>query len=160
MWKNKALLSAGIVVTLTAAAKAALKVYRVVGNSMTPTLNHGDLVVCVRCKRPERRKIALIRRGDFVMVKRIIAMQGDDIRIENTGEVRLNGVKLDEPYLCGKLTPDVPLSLTVPKGCIFVMGDNRADSVDSRSYKVGYLHRCSVIGIAVAAITPSGFHSL
>ena len=160
MWKNKALLSAGIVVTLTAAAKAALKVYMVAGNSMTPTLYHGDLVVCVRCKRPERRKIALIRRGDFVMVKRIIAMQGDDIRIENTGEVRLNGVKLDEPHLCGKLTPDVPLSLTVPKGCIFVMGDNRADSVDSRSYKVGYLHRRSVIGIAVAAITPSGFHSL
>lgn len=160
MWKNKALLSAGIVVTLTAAAKAALKVYRVVGRSMEPTLRHGDFVVCVRCKRPERGKIALIRRGDVVMVKRVIAMQGDDIRIRNNGEVILNGAKLEEPYLCGKLTPDEPLSLTVPKGCIFVMGDNRADSVDSRSYKVGYLHRRSVIGIAVAAITPSGFHSL
>ena len=160
MLKNKALLSAGVIVTLAAAAKAVLKVYRVAGNSMTPTLHHGDLVVCVRCKRPERGKIAIIRRGDVVMVKRVIAMQGDDIRIRNNGEVILNGAKLDEPYLCGKFTTDEPLSLTVPKGCIFVMGDNRADSVDSRSYKVGYLHRRSVIGIAVAAITPSGFHSL
>ena len=160
MLKNKALLSAGVIVTLAAAAKAVLKVYRVVGRSMEPTLRHGDLVVCVRCKRPERGKIALIRRGDVVMVKRVIAMQGDDIRIENTGEVRLNGVKIDEPYLCGKLTPDVPLSLTVPKGCIFVMGDNRADSVDSRSYKVGYLHRRSVIGIAAATVTPTGSRRL
>ena len=123
MLKNKALLPAGVIVTLAAAAKAVLKVYRVVGRSMEPTLRHGDLVVCVRCKRPERGKIALIRRGDVVMVKRVIAMQGDDIRIRNNGEVILNGAKLEEPYLCGKFTTDEPLSLTVPKGCIFVCTD-------------------------------------
>lgn len=127
---------------------------------MTPTLRHGDLVVCVRNKSPKRGKIALIHRGNDVMVKRVIAVQGDNIRIENTGEVILNGVRLDEPYLCGKLTPDVPISLTVPKDCIFILGDNRADSVDSRSCRVGHIHRRSVIGIAAAAITPSGIHSL
>lgn len=160
MQRNKVFLSAGIIAVLAVAAKVFLRVYRIAGSSMTPTLHDGDLVVCVGSKRPEKGKIALIRRGNDVMVKRIIAMQGDNIRIENTGEVFLDGVKLEEPYLCGKLTPEVPISLTVPKGCIFVMGDNRADSVDSRSQRIGYLHRHAVLGIAVAAITPSGFRSL
>jgi signal peptidase I len=158
MWKRKAALSAGVLLLLTAAVKANTHVYRVTGSSMAPTLRDGELVISVKSRRPAKGRIALLRCGSFVLIKRVIALSGDHVRIENTGRVIVNSVPLKEPYLQGKLTPEVPLSLTVPNGCIFVLGDNRTNSADSRSPEVGPLPESLVFGKAIALLGTNGLH--
>lgn len=74
-----------------------------------------------------------IRAGESDYVKRVIGVGGDRIQIDATGQVRVNGTAIDEPYAV-KGKPGPPIDVTVPPDRLWVMGDNRADSEDSRSY--------------------------
>jgi len=130
---------------------------QVSGLSMAPRITSGEYVVintvAYRLGAPERGDIVAFRHersAPSVYLKRIIGLPGDRIRIDR-GAVIVNGRRLQEPYV---LYPD-PRSfreITVPKGTLYVLGDNRANSDDSRFW--GFVDQAEVIGKAVAGIWP------
>lgn len=127
------------------------------GNSMSNTLHHGDrLLLTGHYESLQRGDIVVIRRAaGEPLIKRVIAVGGDRLFIDGeTGEVYLNGVLLSEPYVSGQKTePYVFTAETViPDGYIFVMGDNRGDSLDSRG--LGAFSLEQVMGKVVFRLLP------
>jgi len=139
----------------------AVRVVGVSGESMIPTLNDGDwLMVRSGPYSPERGDIVIItqpwERGN-ALVKRVIGLAGDEIDIDFlNGYVYINGEKQEEEYVRAltHINYDMQFPLTVPEGHIFVMGDNRNESIDSRSSKIGFIRDDYVLGKAVFRITP------
>lgn len=131
------------------------------GSSMVPTLQGGDRVVVQSLLyQPERGDVVVvdsyIEYGD-PLVKRIIAMGGDTVDIDfDTGQVTVNGEVLDEPYISAPTQQsfDVEFPLTVPEGQVFLMGDNRPHSTDSRSSQVGFVDERSILGKVLFRIAP------
>lgn len=134
-----------------------LPVYRVTGDSMADTLCDGDIVVTYRSDAPGRGElIAFDCDNGKTLIKRVIAVGGDTVDIRTDGTVVVNGSEIDEPYLSGKAFGecDVELPVTVPDGYVFVMGDNRSESVDSRSSVMGCIPREKIVGRALARVWP------
>ena len=128
---------------------------------MKPTLNDKDTVaVAGAVTNFEYGDIVIINqpwRRNVPIIKRVIAVGGDTINIDfRRNEVYVNGVKLDEPYILEptELSYDVQFPLTVDEGKLFVMGDNRNDSVDSRSSEIGLIDERYVLGKALIRINP------
>jgi signal peptidase I len=130
--------------------------YRVTGSSMERTLSVGETVVCQKNAEIVRGSIVAFERDDVLLIKRVIAMAGDEVSIGEGGEITINGIAISEPYLAGSGTRegDVAFPLTVPSGQLFVMGDNRVVSIDSRDSSVGMVSRDEIIGCAIATIWP------
>ncbi|MEE1138095.1 MAG: signal peptidase I [Acutalibacteraceae bacterium] len=141
-------------------------VFRVIGvegDSMLPTLHDGDWVAVSGLSLN-------IDRGDVVIstqpwernvpiVKRVIAVGGDTVDIDFlTGNVYVNGEVLNEPYINSPttLSYDVKFPVTVPEGCVFLMGDNRGDSLDSRSSHIGFIDERYILGEVYMRIFPTG----
>ena len=137
------------------------RIIQVDGSSMVPTLHNGDrLIVWGAGYTPERGDVVIVD-GDTVygkpLVKRVIAKGGDTISIDYaTGEVVVNGQLLDEPYLAEptRLGYDIEFPYTVPEGTLFVMGDNRNNSDDSRDDRIGCIDEDYVLGKVVLALWP------
>ncbi len=127
------------------------------GTSMSPTLQGGDQVLLSCKSNPDRGDIVAVRREDEVpLIKRVIAVEGDTVYIHpQDGTVLVNGVVLEEPYIQGS-TPQKELlgEITVPKGKLFVLGDNRATSHDSRYQDIGLISLEDIVGIAVFRFAP------
>ncbi len=128
------------------------------GPSMQYTLmNHDRLILTNLFYKPERGDIVVINRyTQEPLVKRIIAVGGDTLDIDaETGEVILNGEVLEEPYLdCFTPRNHFTGEVTIPEGHIFVMGDNRGNSHDSRSGDIGFVSEKDIMGKAVFRIWP------
>lgn len=133
------------------------------GTSMEPTLIDTDKVVITDLfYTPHDGDIVIISHATNYskpLVKRVIATAGEEIRIDyEKNEVYVNGTKLDEPYIKGTTVPgDIPvaeLNGVVPEGKVFVMGDNRSVSLDSRYREVGYIDVDAIIGKAQLDIIP------
>ncbi len=137
------------------------RVISVSGSSMATTLNENDRVVvqCIAYK-PARGDVIVAdsyTRYGKPLVKRIIALEGDTVDIDfSTGAVLVNGEVLSEPYISTNTTDrhDVAFPLTVEKGHVFVLGDNRAVSLDSRSSEVGLIDVRNILGKAILRIYP------
>lgn len=131
------------------------------GSSMVPTLHDGDWMAV-------RSIVTEVKRGDIVIitqpwdrnvpiVKRVIAVSGDVVNIDfNLHEVYVNGEKLNEPYINEPtaLSYDMQFPLTVEEGKVFVMGDNRNDSLDSRSSRIGLIDERYIFGKAEVRLHP------
>ena len=136
-----------------------VELYLVDGPSMRPTLQNAERLVVnkfiYRFREPERGEILVFQyprdtRRDFV--KRVIAVPGDTIEIKD-GQVYVNSQLMNEPYILSKTRGDYPLA-EVPKGHIFVMGDNRNNSEDSRFADVGFVPYELIKGKAILVFWP------
>ena len=129
------------------------RIIQVDGQSMVPTLDHGDkLIVWGAGYQPQRGDVVIVDGYTSYgkpLIKRVIAMGGDTIRIDyDTGEVWVNEQLLQEDYIAEPtyLGYDVQFPYTVPEGTVFVMGDNRNASLDSRSSYVGCINEKDILG--------------
>lgn len=138
----------------------------VVGSSMYPTLHDKDIMIAYRLGyTPAQGDVVVIRKESFMeeaIVKRVIATEGQEVEINyDTNTVYVDGVAMEEPYI-NQEDADVMeekqgmvyKEFTVPEGCIFVMGDNRNGSSDSRDYRLGTVDTRYVIGKAAFLIFP------
>ncbi len=141
-----------------------LRVVVVSGPSMRNTLVDGDYIILlsnVLYSNPEQGDIVVASKNSFKdgepIIKRIIAVEGQEVDIDfGAGIVYVDGVALDEPYtLTGtNMQEGVSFPLTVEEGCVFVMGDNRNDSKDSRSPEIGLIDTREILGRAVFLLIP------
>lgn len=134
------------------------------GHSMLPTLQHGDLLMVVNSAwAGEYRQgdVVIASRPDFndgrPVVKRVVATAGQKVDIDFTsGAVFVDGHLLEEPYIAEPtyLNEGIGFPLTVPEGCVFLMGDNRNNSNDSRNPQLGPVDTRSIVGKAVLISFP------
>lgn len=131
------------------------------GISMVPTLSPNDrLIIWAAGYTPEQGDVIVV--DGYIdygkpLVKRVIAMGGDTVDIDfDAGVVYVNDVAQWETYVAAPtyLQGDVSFPLTVPEGSVFVMGDNRNESKDSRSSDIGFIDERDILGKAVFRISP------
>ena len=150
----------GILVTVAAIAVLIavllLPVLQIYGTSMTPTLNEGDIVVSVKGTKFETGEVIAFYYNNKILVKRVIANTGQWVDIDNDGNVYVDNEKLEEPYIVQKAfgETNIILPYQVPESRIFVMGDNRDASIDSRNTSVGCVSDEQIVGKIVFRIWP------
>ena len=133
-----------------------LPVLRVTGTSMTPTFMNDELVICNKRGNFKSGDVVAFYFNNKILLKRVIGTAGDVIDIKDDGTVYLNGEVLDEPYINEKAFGecDIKLPYQVPDNRIFVMGDHRSTSIDSRSTTVGCIADEYIIGKVILRIWP------
>lgn len=133
-----------------------MPVLQITGASMTPTLIDGQFVVAMKTDEFEPGDITAFYYNNKILIKRVIASAGDWVNIEENGDVYINGLLLEEPYLEEKALGEcnIELPYQVPDGKVFVMGDDRAVSLDSRTTAVGPVSKEQVLGRVVLRVWP------
>jgi len=149
-----------IAVVLAVIARAAVHIYSIPSRSMAPALEPGDQILVTRYFRalPERGHVIVFRSpsgGDELLVKRVVGVPGDlvDSRL---GRVRVGGHTLAEPYVMRAASTGSIEAMVVPQDAYYVLGDNRDDSLDSRSW--GVVRQEQVIGRAQMVLWSSTFY--
>ena len=133
-----------------------LPILKIYGRSMSATLDSGDIVVSIKGTEMQTGDIVAFYYNNNILVKRVIANPGDWVDIDKDGNVFVNNVKLDEPYLDEKAygETNIELPYQVPEGKIFVMGDNRLVSIDSRNTAIGCISEEQIVGKIVYRVWP------
>lgn len=133
-----------------------LPVVQVVGNSMEPTLHDGDVYVLIKSDSYARGDICCISWQNKKLLKRVIGLPGDIINIEEDGDVYVNGEYLTENYVTDKSQGvcDIEFPYQVPDGKLFVLGDHRATSIDSRSETIGSIGKEQIVGHTLIRVWP------
>lgn len=133
-----------------------LPVLQIYGNSMTPTLQDGQIIFTLKTSDFEAGDIVAFYYNNKILVKRVICGPGDWIDIDENGVVYVNEVRLEEPYLTEMALGDcnIDLPFQVQDGRYFVMGDHRSTSVDSRNTAVGCVSQEQIVGKIIFRIWP------
>lgn len=147
-----------IVVAAVAAliATLVLPVLQIAGTSMEPSLKDGNIVLLVKTNKLKTGDLCAFYFSNKILIKRIIAIPGDYIWLEEDGTVFLNGQELPEPYVSEKALGecDVEFPYQVPENSYFMMGDHRETSIDSRSTVIGCIAEDQIIGKILCKIWP------
>ena len=135
-----------------------MPVLQIYGSSMAPQLTAGNIVLSRKAKDLEPGDVVAFYYNNKVLVKRMIGNPGDWIDIDKDGNVFINGELLEEPYVAEKALGDCDIDLPyqVPENKIFVMGDHRSVSIDSRNSSVGCIETDQIVGKLVFKIWPIG----
>ena len=160
--RYSAVLKSTVYTLITVAAIAVLvatlwmPVLQIYGNSMTPTLTEGDIVLTVKNSDFNQGDIIAFYYGNKLLVKRFIAGPGSWVNIDDDGNVYVDGQLIDEPYVDEKALGDTNIELPyqVPDERWFVLGDHRATSVDSRNSTVGCVSDEQIVGQIVYRVWP------
>jgi len=141
-----------------------ITVLKVTGDSMTPTFQTGEIVIAQNSSTFETGDVIAFYYNNKVLIKRVIGSPGDWINIDADGNVTVNGVLIDEPYVdaldYGDNT-DITFPYQVPENRYFVLGDHRSVSIDSRSTTVGCVTQEQLIGKIIFRVYPfTSFGSL
>ena len=133
-----------------------LPILRIYGQSMSETLDNGDIVVSVKTAELETGDIVAFYYNNTILVKRVIGQSGDWIDIAKDGTVSVNQQELEEPYLDKKAYGEIDIKLPyqVPEGRTFVMGDNREISIDSRTVMIGCISEEQIVGKIIYRVWP------
>lgn len=133
-----------------------LPILQVTGTSMSPTLQEGQVLMASKGHDFKTGDVIAFYYNNKILVKRVIAMPGDWVNISEDGTVYVNDIAIDEPYLNEKALGDcnIELPYQVPESKIFVMGDNRSVSLDSRNTAIGCISEEQVVGRITFAIWP------
>ena len=150
----------GILITVAAIAVLIavllLPVLQIYGTSMAPTLSEGNIVVSVKGTQFQTGDVVAFYYNNKILVKRVIANSGEWVDLDKDGNVYVNNVMIDEPYIVQKAygETNIELPYQVPDSRIFVMGDNRDASIDSRNTSVGCVSDEQIVGKIVFRIWP------
>ena len=155
----QAIISALVVITIL--FTFAFRVVNVDGPSMKPTLQNNDkIVVSTVGYKPQRGDIVVVSGTEGLkepIVKRIIAVGGDTVDINfTTGVVTVNGTEEDYTFELTTQQFDIAFPITVPEGTVFLLGDNRGNSLDSRSTRVGCVDERLIVGKVLFRFFPLG----
>ena len=133
-----------------------LPILRIYGHSMNDTLDEGDIVVSLKGSDFKTGDIIAFYYNNKILIKRVIGKAGDWVDIDQDGNVYVNGNLVDEPYLDDKAFGEcnIELPYQVPESKVFVMGDNRSVSVDSRNTAVGCVAEEQIVGKVVYWLWP------
>ena len=153
-----------VVVAAIAALLATLflPVLQVSGDSMNPTLQDRDVLVLVKTDRLKTGDLCGFYWQNKLLLKRIIALPGDVVALDEDGVVTVNGETLDEPYVdelaLGEC--DIKFPYQVPENRYFVLGDHRTTSIDSRSSVIGCVEKSQILGKVFLRVWPLPVFSL
>ncbi len=133
-----------------------LPVLQIYGESMTPTLQDGNIVLSLKGEKFATGDVIAFYYNNKILVKRVIASAGDWVDIAEDGTVYVNGQELEEPYLIEKALGEcnIKLPYQVPESKVFVMGDHRSVSIDSRNTSVGCVSQEQIVGRLVFRLWP------
>ncbi len=135
-----------------------MPVVRYYGNSMSPTLDDGQILVVNKMADIKRGDIVAFYYNNKVIVRRVVATGNDQVSIDVFGTVSVNGTALDEPYVddktLGQCNLDFPYN--IPPKSYFVLGDNRNTAMDSRLSEIGVVSADRLIGRVVFSLKPFG----
>lgn len=153
----------GTIYTLVVVAAIAILVatlwlpfLRIYGTSMAPTLQDGEIICCVKTSDFDSGDIVAFYYNNKLLVKRVIGQPADWINMDSEGNVYVNETPLNEPYLADKALGDGDMEFPyqVPDGKLFVLGDHRSTSVDSRHSTVGCIAQEQIVGKIFVRIWP------
>ena len=133
-----------------------LPILQISGDSMSPTLEHDEVVVLLKTKKFDRGDLIGFYYQGKILLKRVIALPEDEVAIDADGNVYVNGELLQEPYVTEKGLGDCDLEFPymVPGTVYFVMGDRRSNSVDSRNSVIGAISKDDIIGRVFIRVWP------
>ena len=133
-----------------------LPILQISGDSMSPTLEHDEIVVLLKTKDFDRGDLVGFYYQGKILLKRVIALHEDEVAIDADGNVYVNGELLEEPYVTDKGLGDCDLEFPykVPGTGYFVLGDQRSNSVDSRNSVIGAISREDIIGKVFVRVWP------
>ncbi len=133
-----------------------MPVLKVTGSSMEPTLSDSQYVLCLNNESFKSGDVIAFYYNNRILLKRVIAVAGDVVDISDDGVVSVNDEIISEPYISEKSKGecDIELPYQVPDNKIFVMGDHRSTSIDSRSMVVGCISKKDIVGKVIFRIYP------
>ena len=155
LWNIAVLLTAAAAVTALGTTRLFVLI-QINGSSMAPTLVNGEIIFLRQTKKVEPGDMIGFYYGGRILLKRVIGSGGDQIEIDSEGNVYVNGGMIDEPYLAEKSPGkcDLEFPCEVPEGMVFVLGDNRAISIDSRIRSIGCVEENQIVGKTAFRVWP------